>query len=127
MWYAYGRTQSLVMPQYKLFFPKIANKPLNCIIKCDSELMLYNGIAFVCDELKTLQILKRIIESDIFWDYIVKNAKPYSSGYYSLSGVDIKKFCIPNLSMKEQKHLLSLNKSAYVSAYVNVFPSMALE
>ena len=121
VWYAYGRTQSLVMPQYKLFFPKIANKPLNCIIKCDSELMLYNGIAFVCDELKTLQILKRIIESDIFWDYIVKNAKPYSSGYYSLSGVDIKKFCIPNLSMKEQKHLLSLNKKDDINKWLHKF------
>lgn len=26
-WYAYGRTQSLIMPRYKLFFPKFANKP----------------------------------------------------------------------------------------------------
>ena len=109
------------MPQYKLFFPKIANKPLNCIIKCDSELMLYNGIAFVCDELKTLQILKCIIESNIFWDYIVKNAKPYSSGYYSLSGVDIKKFCIPNLSMKEQKYLLSLNKKEDINKWLHKF------
>lgn len=121
VWYAYGRTQSLVMPQFKLFFPKIANKPLNCIIQCDSKLLLYNGIAFVCNELKTLQILKRIIESNIFWDYIVKNAKPYSSGYYSLSGVDIKKFCIPNLSMKEQKHLLSLNKKEDINKWLNKF------
>lgn len=120
-WYAYGRTQSLVMPQYKLFFPKIANKPLNCIIQCDSELMLYNGIAFVCDELKTLKILKCIIESNIFWDYIVKNAKPYSSGYFSLSGVDIKKFCIPNLSAKEQEHLLSLNEKEDINKWLNKF------
>ena len=28
IWYAYGRTQSLVMPRYKLFFPKLANKSL---------------------------------------------------------------------------------------------------
>lgn len=119
VWYAYGRTQSLIMPQYKLFFPKIANKPLNCIIQCDSELMLYNGIAFVCDEVKKLQILKCIIESNVFWDYIVKNAKPYSSGYFSLSGVDIKKFCIPNLSMKEQEHLLSLNEKDDINNWLN--------
>ena len=29
-WYAYGRTQSLVMPRFKLFFPKFANKSLKC-------------------------------------------------------------------------------------------------
>lgn len=121
VWYAYGRTQSLIMPKYKLFFPKIANKPLNCSIQCDSELMLYNGIAFVCDELKTLQILQRIIESNIFWDYIVKNAKPYSSGYFSLSGVDIKKFCIPRLSMEEQEVLLSLKQKEDINKWLNQF------
>lgn len=94
-WYAYGRTQSLIMPRYKLFFPKFANKPLHCVIIDDVNLMLYNGIAFVSDSLERLQVLKKAMDSDTFWQYIVKNAKPYSSGYYSLSGVDIKNFCIP--------------------------------
>lgn len=94
-WYAYGRTQSLIMPRYKLFFPKFANKPLHCIIVDDKDLMLYNGIAFVSDNIEKLQVLKSIMDSDVFWQYIVKNAKPYASGYYSLSGVDIKNFCIP--------------------------------
>lgn len=93
-WYAYGRTQSLIMPRYKLFFPKFANKPLHCVIIDDENLMLYNGIAFVSDSLERLQVLKKVMDSDVFWQYIVKNAKPYASGYYSLSGVDIKNFCI---------------------------------
>lgn len=94
-WYAYGRTQSLIMPRYKLFFPKFANKPLHCVLKDDADLMLYNGVAFVSDDLEKLQVLKSILDSDLFWSYLVKNAKPYSTGYYSLSGVDIKNFCIP--------------------------------
>lgn len=93
-WYAYGRTQSLIMPRYKLFFPKFANKPLHCVLRDDEDLMLYNGIAFVSDELEKLQVLESILDSDVFWSYIVKNAKPYSTGYYSLSGVDIKNFGI---------------------------------
>lgn len=93
-WYAYGRTQSLIMPRYKLFFPKFANKPLHCVIIDDADLMLYNGVAFVSDSLEKLQVLKSVMDSDVFWQYIVKNAKPYASGYYSLSGVDIKNFCI---------------------------------
>lgn len=93
-WYAYGRTQSLIMPRYKLFFPKFANKPLHCVLKDDSNLMLYNGIAFVSNDINRLISLKNVLESDSFWNYIVKNAKPYANGYYSLSGVDIKNYCV---------------------------------
>ena len=121
VWYAYGRTQSLIMPKYKLFFPKIANKPLNCNIQCDSELMLYNGIAFVSDKLEKLQVLQYIIESDIFWSYVVKNAKPYTSGYFSLSGVDIKNFCIPNFSLQEQSFLLSLKSKKQINRWLSQF------
>ena len=96
-WYAYGRTQSLIMPRYKLFFPKFANKPLHCVLRGDADLLLYNGIAFVSDDLEKLQVLKSILDSNVFWSYLVKNAKPYSTGYYSLSGVDIKNFCIPSV------------------------------
>lgn len=107
-WYAYGRTQSLVMPRYKLFYPKFANRPLHCVLQDDANLMLYNGIAFVSDDIEKLQILKCILESDLFWNYVVKNAKPYASGYYSLSGVDIKKFGIPHFSYEEKISLLSI-------------------
>lgn len=96
-WYAYGRTQSLIMPKYKLFFPKFANKPLHCVLSDDEDLMLYNGVAFVSDDPEKLRVLKSILDSNLFWNYLVKNAKPYSTGYYSLSGVDIKNFCIPTI------------------------------
>ena len=107
-WYAFGRTQSLVMPRYKLFFPKFANKPVNCAIVDDPELMLYNGLAFINTSLRKLEILKRIIESDLFCRYVVANAKPYASGYYSLSGVDIKHFGIPAFTKDEEDELLAL-------------------
>lgn len=107
-WYAYGRTQSLVMPRYKLFFPKIANKPLRCAI-CDApNLLLYNGLAFINADERKLLILKAVIESELFWIYVRTNGKPYSSGYYSLSGVDIKHFGIPEFTQKEEDELLGL-------------------
>lgn len=102
-WYAYGRTQSLVMPRFKLFFPKIANKALHCAIVDDPDLLLYNGMAFVSDSREKLELLKCFIESDTFWDYVTRNAKPYASGYFSLNGVNIKKFCIPMVT-QEQKY-----------------------
>ena len=76
VWYEYGRSQSLVMPRYKLFFPKFANRPLRCVIKDDVDLLLYNGHSFVSDNLNKLLLLRVILESDIFWEYVVRNAKP---------------------------------------------------
>lgn len=108
-WYAYGRTQSLVMPQYKLFFPKFANKAIRCVISDAPDLLLYNGLAFINTDERKLLILKAIIESDLFWNYIQTNGKPYSSGYYSLSGVDIKHFGIPEFTREEEEELLAMD------------------
>ena len=97
------------MPRYKLFFPKFANMALKCVI-CDApDLMLYNGLAFVSDDERKLRILKSVIESEIFWSYIKKNGKPYASGYYSLSGVDIKHFGIPEFTSVEEDELLEID------------------
>lgn len=111
-WYAFGRTQSLVMPRYKLFFPKFANRPLRCFICDDPQLMFYNGLAFVNVDERKLRILKAVIESEMFWGYIQANAKPYASGYYSLSGVDIKHFGIPKFTPEEENELLALNNKS---------------
>jgi hypothetical protein len=117
-WYAYGRTQSLVMPQYKLFFPKIANKSLQCVLVDDAQLLLYNGMAFVSDDLQRLQVLKCFMESDVFWTYVSSNAKPYASGFYSLNGVNIKKFGVPNMSDEQTAELLAIDNSAERKAFV---------
>ena len=111
-WYAFGRTQSLVMPRFKLFFPKFANRSLRCVINDDPELLLYNGLAFVSSDEIRLRILKAIIESELFWEYIQANGKPYASGYYSLSGVDIKHFGIPQFTNEEENELLAIDDKA---------------
>ena len=107
-WYAYGRTQSLTLPYYKLFFPKIANRPLRCELIGDPSLMLYNGMAFVSDEEERLLVLKKVLESEVFWNYVVANGKPYMSGFYSLNGSNILHFCVPKLSNEEKVGLLKL-------------------
>ena len=117
-WYAFGRTQSLTMPRYKLFFPKFANRSLRCAISGDSELLLYNGLAFVSDDIRKLKILKAFIESEIFWDYVKSNAKPYASGYYSLSGVDIKHFGIPMLTETEENELLAMDDKEQIERWL---------
>lgn len=120
-WYAYGRTQSLQMPRYKLFFPKFSNSSIRCVLLDAPELLLYNGIAFVNDSKEKLQIVQKVIESDIFWKYITKNGKPYSSGYYSLSGVDIKNFGVPNFTEEEKMHLFSLKTREEIDEWLIKF------
>lgn len=119
-WYAFGRTQSLVMPRYKLFFPKFANKPLRCVICDDPDLMFYNGLAFVNQNERKLRILKAVIESNLFWKYIQTNAKPYASRYYSLSGVDIKHFGIPEFTSVEEDELLNMDDRREIERWLKV-------
>lgn len=123
-WYAFGRTQSLILPRYKLFFPKFVNRPLKCVLYDDPNLLLYNGLAFVNPDERKLRILKSVIESELFWSYIQANAKPYASGYYSLSGVDIKHFGIPVFTEDEENELLAINdkceKEKWLRKHYNV-------
>ena len=92
---AYGRTQSLVMPAIKMFFPKIANKPLDSYCRKFKLCCLYNGMAFVGDDMRKMKILQKVLELIFFWNYVVANSKPYTSGYYSLNGSNIKNFGVP--------------------------------
>ena len=120
-WYAYGRTQSLVMPRFKLFFPKFANKSLQCAI-CDApDLLFYNGLAFINTDVRKLLILKAIVESSLFWKYIQTNGKPYSSGYYSLSGVDVKHFGIPKFTQEEEDELLAMNDKDEIERWLRIW------
>ena len=87
----------------------------------DSKLLLYNGVAFVNDEKDKLVIVKKIIESSLFWSYIIKNSKPYSSNYYSLSGVDIKNFGIPIFSKEDISTLLALKSKEEIDDWLVQF------
>lgn len=121
IWYAYGRTQSLRMPRFKLFFPKFSNKPIRCILADDENLLLYNGVAFVSDEERRLLVLKRILESRIFWSYIQSNGKPYASRYYSLSGIDIKRFCVPEFTEAEEDDLIAIDDKDEIEEFLSRF------
>lgn len=120
-WYAFGRSQSLIMPKYKLFFPKIANRPLHCVICDDASLLLYNGISFVSEEKNRILLLKKVLESNYFWNYVVANSKPYSSNYYSLNGVNIMHFGIPCFTQEQIKILLSLKSIKEVNEWLRPF------
>jgi hypothetical protein len=104
-WFAFGRTQSLEKIKNKMFFPKYSDRTPNFIINSDENLLFYNGLAVVGSSEAEMKIIKKIMESKIFWYYIKSSSKPYSSNYYSLNGNYIKNFGICELTDKEKKFL----------------------
>jgi len=106
-WYAYGRNQSLEKVKYKLFFPHITPLSPNFILCNDQNLLFVNGMAAVSNNIKDLQLLKAIMESRLFWHYIVSTSKHYYSGYYSLSRNYIKTFGIVDFNQKEREYLIT--------------------
>lgn len=107
-WFAFGRTQSLDIKGYKLFFPHISDSP-NFIIARDRDLLFYNGLAVFSDNIEELQILKALLETDIFWLYISQTSKFYVSGHRSISKTYIKKFGIPEFTQDEKNYILNHN------------------
>ncbi|WP_205943735.1 HsdM family class I SAM-dependent methyltransferase [Pedobacter aquae] len=89
-WFAFGRTQSLEKIKNKMFFPKYSDRTPNFIINSDADLLFYNGLAVIGSSETEMKIIKKIMESSIFWYYIKTTSKPYSSDYYSLNGNYIK-------------------------------------
>lgn len=100
-WFAFGRTQSIEKMRHKLFFPHLSNKSPNCIISSDDNLLFYNGLALIGQSKSELTVIKKIMESRLFWYYIENTSKPYTSGYFSLSSNYIKNFGICDLSKQE--------------------------
>lgn len=105
-WFAFGRTQSLEKIKNKMFFPKYSDRTPNFIINSDDDLLFYNGLAVVGSSETEMKIIKKIMESSIFWYYIKTTSKPYSSDYYSLNGNYIKNFGVCELIDKEKKFLI---------------------
>lgn len=105
-WFAFGRTQSLEKIKNKMFFPKYSDKTPNFLINSDDDLLFYNGLAVVGSTKPEMEIIKKIMESSVFWYYIQTTSKPYSSNYYSLNGNYIRNFGICELNQKENTFLL---------------------
>jgi len=105
-WFAFGRTQSLEKIKNKMFFPKYSDRTPNFIINTDDNLLFYNGLAVVGSSETEMKIIKKIMESNIFWYYIKTTSKPYSSDYYSLNGNYIKNFGVCDLTDMEKKFLI---------------------
>ncbi len=117
-WFAFWRTQSLQRVQNKLFFPKMTNKPAKCLMTTDPDLYFYNGQAVMGQDESEMQVIKKILESELFWYYIQNTSKPYSWGYYSLNGAYIANFGIYDFSKKDKEYILLRKASEDISKFI---------
>lgn len=108
-WFAFGRTQSLEKVSNKLFFPKFSDKIPSYLISNDDDLLFYNGQAIIGHSEDEMLLIKKILESRLFWYYIKTTSKPYSSEYYSLNGTYINNFGICQLTDFERRFVLNEN------------------
>ncbi|MEJ7820666.1 MAG: N-6 DNA methylase [Chitinophagaceae bacterium] len=108
-WFAFGRTQSLSKMKHKLFFPHLACKIPNYLINSDEDLLFYNGLALLGESKDELTVIKKLMESRIFWFYIQNTSKPYTSGYFSFSSNYIRNFGVCNLDTTEINFVLKEN------------------
>lgn len=105
-WFEFGRTQALNDFGKKLLFPYMAGQPY-FVYSDQKDLLLYAGYAVYFDSERELKVLKRILESEIFWYYIKQTSKPYSGNYFALAKNYVKDFGICELDEIEKEYLLS--------------------
>lgn len=116
-WFAFGRTQSLEKVGNKLFFPKFSDQTPNFLLSNDIDLLFYNGQAVIGHSEEEMLLLKKIMESRLFWYYIKTTSKPYSSNYYSLNGNYINNFGICDFTNNEIDFILNENNKDVLDAF----------
>lgn len=119
-WYAFGRTQALNIVGKKLLFPYLADKPYFVLTE-DESLLFYNGYAIVGDSTRKLKVLRRILQSSVFWYYIKHTSKPYGGNYFALAKNYVKKFGIPRLTEAEEDIILNLGQEDLDSYVENLY------
>lgn len=126
-WFAFGRTQSLEKVTNKLFFPKFSDKIPSYLISNDDDLLFYNGQAIIGHSDKEMHLIKKILESRLFWYYIKTTSKPYSSDYYSLNGTYIKNFGIPEFSENDIDFILTEKNSNVIDVFLEDYYGVSLD
>ncbi|AOO64208.1 HsdM family class I SAM-dependent methyltransferase [Sulfurospirillum halorespirans] len=118
VWYAFGRTQSLEKVKYKLFFPQLVKQGFNAVLNNDENLYFYNGMAAYAENIKSLQILQKLLVSSVVWIYIENKSKHYASGYFGLGKNYLKDFGIFDFNDIDIDFLLSTKNIELLDAFI---------
>ena len=92
----------------------------------DDDLLFYNGQAIIGHSEEEMQLVKKILESRLFWYYIKTTSKPYSSDYYSLNGTYIKNFGIPDFAADDIDFLINEPNQNIIDAFLEDYYDVQL-
>lgn len=117
-WFAYGREQGLEKYDYKLLFPHISPVIPNYVLTNDQDLLFHNGRALLSNDEELLLLAKKIMQSRLFWFYVVNSSKPYGSGYFSLSRNYIKSFGVYDFNKEQKNYILKEQNQEKVNLFL---------
>jgi len=124
-WYAYGRTQGMANFGAKLLIPYIADMPI-AVLSLEDAVLFYCGYAVFSDDVDELIILKKFLESKVFWYYIEHTSKPYAKGYMSFAKNYIKSFGMPKLDATQKQQLLTIEGKEELDTYIQTLYGIAI-
>ena len=109
-WFSYGRRQALDIAGDKLLFPYIADN--RYFIFCeDQSLLFYNGYCIADRSRRKILLLKKILNSKLFWYYITKTSKPYGGAFFALAKNYVKSFGVISLTDDQIDRLINMTQS----------------
>ena len=115
-WYAYGRTQGLMQHGSKILFPTFSVSPR--FIKIDDPFVLYcNGYAVLESDSLELDVLCRILNSNVMQYYISRTSYLIKGGYYCYQKKYLGKFSIPEFTSQEKEEILKM-ESQQLNAFL---------
>lgn len=105
-WYGYGRSQGLNNDKNKLLFPVFSANPRFIAIG-NNETLFCNGYAILENNEIPLEVLAKVLNSEIMQYYITNTSYMIEGGYYCYQKKYIEKFTIPKFTPKEIEYILS--------------------
>lgn len=98
-WYAYGRKQGISLPKspYYVLLSKMSNTNYNSKISNGINKFLFtSGFVFTCNTKEEAVLLKNILDSDRFFNYVKQYGKVWSgkTPYYTFTKSNLKEFKI---------------------------------
>ncbi|WP_283607037.1 HsdM family class I SAM-dependent methyltransferase [Faecalispora anaeroviscerum] len=116
-WYAYGRSQGLNCRGPKLLFPMFSRKP-KFLPEPDGEILFCNGYAITQGGRYPLEVLAKILNSDVMEYYISRVSYCLKGDYKCYQKKYLRNFSIPEFSEAEIRFLLSESSPEEIDSYL---------
>ena len=108
-WYAYGRTQGLNKYGKKLLFPTFSDTPKYTLIN-NADALFCNGYAVFENEKYELDILQKVLNSELMNYYVSNTSYSIEGGYYCYQKKYIEQFSLPDFSEQDKSYIRSASK-----------------